>query len=136
MLPEIKKLWIDALRSGEYKQQAGSLRQVYYNKPCFCALGVLCEVALKHGIKGFHHGPDRGYYIGPTADGRYENHALPAPVREWAGDNAMPYIVLVVDSEGKPIKEVSIAKLNDRCELTFSEIADMLDKEPERETRD
>jgi hypothetical protein len=136
MLPEIKKLWLDALRSGEYKQNIGSLRQVENGQECFCALGVLCEIALKHGVEGFHHGPDRGYYVGRTADGNYENHALPKPVREWAGDNAMPYIVLAVDSEGKSVKEVSIAKLNDRCELTFSEIADMLEKEPERETRD
>jgi len=136
MLPEIKKLWIDALRSGEYKQQAGSLRQVEDGKTCFCALGVLCEIALKHGVKGLHHGPDRGYYVGHIADDVYENHALPEPVQTWLGDYVMPYITLVVDSEGKPIKEVSIAKLNDQQELTFSEIADMLEKEPDCEIED
>lgn len=42
MKPEHKKAWIDALRSGEYKQGKG----VLYNKKdnTYCCLGVLYEV--------------------------------------------------------------------------------------------
>jgi len=40
MNPEIKQKWIEALKSGEYKQTDGKLRQD--NR--FCCLGVLCDI--------------------------------------------------------------------------------------------
>jgi hypothetical protein len=41
MNPEIKKKWLTALRSGEYKQTAGALKDT----SGYCCLGVLCEAA-------------------------------------------------------------------------------------------
>lgn len=42
---ELKASWIAALRSGEYPQTQGRLRQwVDKDEPSFCCLGVLCEV--------------------------------------------------------------------------------------------
>lgn len=38
---ELKQKWIDALRSGEYKQTKGTLRDTNGH----CCLGVLCDVA-------------------------------------------------------------------------------------------
>jgi len=38
---KIKKQWIEALLSGEYKQTKSSL----YNRGRYCCLGVLCEIA-------------------------------------------------------------------------------------------
>ena len=39
---ELKKDWITALESGDYKKtETGDL----YNKGCYCALGVLCMVS-------------------------------------------------------------------------------------------
>ena len=43
MNPELKKKWIDALRSGEYVQINGQLETI--SKHC-CCLGVLGHVAL------------------------------------------------------------------------------------------
>lgn len=40
MNPEVKKMWIDALTSGEYKQAKGMLR----SRDGHCCLGVLCEL--------------------------------------------------------------------------------------------
>ena len=40
MTKELKKKWLDALRSGEYTQGRGRLR--YANQ--YCCLGVLCDV--------------------------------------------------------------------------------------------
>jgi hypothetical protein len=40
MTPEIQAAWVRALRSGEYKQGRGTLKQ----NDCFCCLGVLCKV--------------------------------------------------------------------------------------------
>lgn len=46
MNPEIKKKWVEALRSGEYEQTEGQLRvDDEKGKPVgYCCLGVLCEV--------------------------------------------------------------------------------------------
>jgi hypothetical protein len=41
MDPEIKAKWIEALRSGKYKQARMALRR----DDRFCCLGVLCDVA-------------------------------------------------------------------------------------------
>lgn len=43
MNKEIKKMWVDALRSGKYKQGQGWLRTAN-NK--YCCLGVLCDLAV------------------------------------------------------------------------------------------
>lgn len=49
MMSELKAKWIKTLRSGEYKQGTGKLKDETLNT--FCCLGVLCEVAgLKSGI--------------------------------------------------------------------------------------
>jgi hypothetical protein len=42
MKPEIKKMWLEALRSGQYKQGGGALRPHGGNE--FCCLGVLCNL--------------------------------------------------------------------------------------------
>jgi hypothetical protein len=41
MNPEIKSLWVAALRSGKYKQGRGTLRN---EQEQFCCLGVLCNL--------------------------------------------------------------------------------------------
>ena len=43
MDPELKKKWIEALRSGKYKQGKNRLHRAEDNS--YCCLGVLCEVA-------------------------------------------------------------------------------------------
>ena len=46
MNKEVKKKWVDALRSGEYAQGRSSLR----DHDEYCCLGVLCELAVKEGV--------------------------------------------------------------------------------------
>lgn len=41
MNQEIKKKWLEALRSGKYKQGAGYLRR---RDESYCCLGVLCDI--------------------------------------------------------------------------------------------
>ena len=41
------KLWINALRSGEYKQIKSQLGQEGMG---YCCLGVACEVAIQNGL--------------------------------------------------------------------------------------
>lgn len=42
MNPEIKAKWVEALRSGKYKQTRNALRK---SDNRFCCLGVLCDIA-------------------------------------------------------------------------------------------
>jgi hypothetical protein len=46
MLNDIQKEWVAALRSGQYKQGKGLLRDKNDN---FCCLGVLCEILAQKG---------------------------------------------------------------------------------------
>ena len=46
MNQDIKKIWVDELRSGKYKQGRTRLKQ----GDKFCCLGVLCEIAKEFGL--------------------------------------------------------------------------------------
>lgn len=54
MNPEVKNRWVAALRSGNYNQGSGALRDINNG---FCCLGVLCDLAVQDGIIP---GPTRG----------------------------------------------------------------------------
>ena len=49
MNPRIKAEWLDALRSGEYKQANGALHEIdpATGAASFCCLGVLCDLHRK-----------------------------------------------------------------------------------------
>lgn len=70
---EIKKRWIDALRSGEYKQ--GHYRLRLDNQ--FCCLGVLCDLMDSHH---WYDSPTQGYSYGHFGS----THFLPLDVMKWA----------------------------------------------------
>ena len=89
---EIKKLWVDALRSGVYPQTRRNLR----NDTGFCVLGVLCDLYSVTTNKGawVNLGVDGGYSFvvdgdeATTFNGKlYIGRTLvpPVVVREWAG---------------------------------------------------
>jgi hypothetical protein len=71
---EIKKLWVGALRSGEYKQTTGKLR----DGDAFCCLGVLCNLHAQAHPEIAAKQKDKTHYMG------FEE-VLPSVVREWAG---------------------------------------------------
>ena len=73
MHEHIKKLWVDALRSGNYQQGLGQLRC----GDTYCCLGVLCDL----------HDRDQG---GPGWDDKDQTYLrcdalLPGEVAKWAG---------------------------------------------------
>lgn len=64
MEPELKKLWVDALESGEYTQGTGMLKYSYDgDNESYCCLGVLCDVLSK--LEGEQHGTwdDRSNFV-------------------------------------------------------------------------
>lgn len=123
MDPNIKALWVNALRSGQYKQISGSLCKVVNGDACYCALGVLCDI---HRV---HH-RNNGSEIAFDWDGNHydwertylgADSSLPETVREWAG-------LLCNDPPVRWDGEVSsIVGLNDDKKFSFNDIADLIE---------
>lgn len=78
MNPKVKKAWLKALRSGEYKQGRSALVDKDNN---FCCLGVLCNLHAEAnpGMEGAYYDEDRFYMD--------EAGHLPSAVADWAGLN-------------------------------------------------
>lgn len=91
MNPDIKTRWVEALRSGQYKQGTGYLRVRSEPHDRFCCLGVLCALAETDEIIALEgNGEDRCYSYGNRFAG------LPNPVIEWAGlrtDHGDPVVI-------------------------------------------
>lgn len=108
MNPEIKKLWLEALRSGLYQQGRGALRPT---TSTFCCLGVLCDLFSQANAVPWKFVNGLWLFL------RQPGH-LPNPVRAWAGIGP---IALTVPA----------ARKNDDG-ATFEQIAEFLEtlKEP------
>lgn len=73
MNPEIKKKWVDALRSGKYKQGTGALRR----GDSFCVLGVVCDLFSKeYGTPWETRNGGSFYFLSKGC-------SLPAAVLKW-----------------------------------------------------
>lgn len=85
MKSEVKKQWVDALRSGRFAQGVGCLNHA----DKYCCLGVLSELAHLAGAvaKDIDAGGLARY--GESRQGL----TLPMEVRDWAGlQDASPYV--------------------------------------------
>lgn len=127
MNQEVKKLWVDALRSGEFQQTTCSLARtsIVNGARCYCALGVLCEVYRRVNPDGLNidwtyhvHSIDSGHW---SFDGEVEG--LPESVMKWAEEPRLNNAILVLEHGNHAF----IATLNDDFEYSFSHIADMID---------
>lgn len=112
MKTKVKTAWITALKSGDYKQTTGYLRE----NDSFCCLGVLCNLhAIAHPKVAVDE-TDPDSYLGETT-------GLPFAVMRWAG---------ITSSSGeydnqKYFEDRSLDKDNDWGK-TFNEIADIINK--------
>lgn len=125
MLNENAKKWVAALRSGEYKQSVGYL----HTDRGYCCLGVACVLTAQEGV-----GPTPE--LAPLALMSEENrraevycyagqkYVLPEKTRLWLG---------LQNSEGAMTDKdlISLAHCNDSLHKNFSEIADIIESEPE-----
>lgn len=110
MNPEVKTLWLDALRSGEYEQATGQLCE----NGKYCCLGVLTDLAVNNGIvqwdvSVFEH-----------------DAALAEDVREWAD---LTWDDPRTDEPYGDRDDSSLATLNDLAGYTFSQIADVIERD-------
>lgn len=79
MKKAIAKKWVEALRSGDYKQGKSALRTVGQNgKTSFCCLGVLCNLHAQAHPQIARTQTHPEVYLG-------EMEFLPREVMEWAG---------------------------------------------------
>lgn len=120
MNPEIKKQWVDALRSGEYLQGQDLLRDAN-NK--FCCLGVLCDFYSK--ATGVEWG--NSFNIGRGLCMHEEYDVLPGRVAEWVGlplegGNDWTEVPVCYGSGS-----TTLASMNDRGD-TFAQIADVIEE--------
>lgn len=108
--------WVEALRSGEYTQTRGQLKD--YSR--FCCLGVACDLFMKETGRGYWNGDI--FYA--EDGGEYEASLLMPPIMHWLGleDRSGGYV-----SNSAPR---SLASQNDDGK-SFSEIADIIEAEPE-----
>lgn len=112
---QIAMKWVEALRSGEYKQGKGNLKQ----DGNFCCLGVLCDISKQGEWESVKVNGSlnliRGYYDGFTS-------YLPTSVEKWAGISSSNGLFL--DEKNW---ETSLSSLNDKGH-SFEEIADIIEK--------
>lgn len=103
----LKAKWLEALRSGRYKQGKSRLRN---NKDEFCCLGVLCDIS---GQGQWKLADDKTtYYYCKEKKNGY--HCLPPFMEEFSGIGAGT----LEDLMG----------LNDIDELSFPEIAEWIEE--------
>lgn len=115
MKAEVKAQWVAALRSGEYAQTKGRLR----DGSGYCCLGVLCEVAVKEGVIGKPtQGADGNFRYPGGHRGRPEGGVLPRAVQEWAG----------LDSDNPVVDGYTLVWLNDFEGWDFEQLADLIDR--------
>lgn len=103
------RLFIEALRSGRYKQTQDTLRR----GDCFCAEGVLCDVYRRHAKKGrWVRVSDSGspwHLFSFRLDGGPGITVAPGTVDRWFGFG--------------PEQPSRLIHMNDTRKLTFKQIA-------------
>lgn len=117
MKAEIKKKWLEALRSGEYKQTKGVLRR----GNAYCCLGVLSDIYSKEfGVEWKAHPSDMDVFNIEDDKG-----IPPMCIQLWAGlTTPNPLVCTDKISNGRE----TLSSLNDRG-VSFEEIADIIEKE-------
>lgn len=112
---DLKRTWLEALRSGKFRQGTWALKKLagWDNEPYHCCLGVLCEAAgLKEGelgaVKGFKTFWDPAEPNTPCSTG------LPPAFRVRAGLDAMD--------------EINLVRMNDQEGRDFGQIAEWIEK--------
>lgn len=135
MNEEIKAQWVAALRSGEYKQAVGTLRDERRDGSVgFCCLGVLCDLAAKAGVVELetHISNVTGSLISSYD---HATQCLPDVVSEWADIHSGGDFedVITEDDPDDPAGERvlyadSLWQLNDHLRWSFEQIADLIEE--------
>jgi len=122
MPKELKQRWVDALRSGKYKQAQGALKK----DGGYCCLGVLQMVV------------DGEVEMDLREDRYGEDYAASAclPSEEWCQKNKIEHDKweiheVVEDSYGNEDDYYDLPSLNDESCLSFKDIAGIIEEQVE-----
>lgn len=110
------QMWVDALRSGKYKQGTRILKDAYGN---YCCLGVACEIS---GLGRWETG--LGYVVPYGLGEDYSMSFMPKPVGEWYGLGTRDVFLHIGGGECE-----YVTVLNDVDRFTFEEIAYAIERE-------
>lgn len=137
MDPEVKGKWLTALRSGEYEQGKGYLKvepEDENDKPKYCCLGVLCDVAIKSGLpldeETVTDVNNEGYELQAVKFNGNQSF-LPPQVQDWAGmdgdgwSGGDPTVITKYGEEDE--LEFNISVLNDGENYDFNALADLIE---------
>jgi hypothetical protein len=113
MNQDIKRQWVTALRSGEYAQTRGNLR----DQNGFCALGVLCDVYASQG------GGPRDWHWGGWDS---KNSCFPFEGQGLRRRVTVPKPVLDEICLSRSSRHF-VTALNDGGRIPFTEIADWIE---------
>jgi hypothetical protein len=129
--PEVKQLWLEALRTGGFQQCSGKLS----DGVGYCCLGVLSELAHREGVLTrevqtitYNRRTETFVYYGAHAD----RTDLPCEVADWAFEEFDATVVYWENPRVRDprlgVKVTSLADLNDEG-FTFEEIADVIEEQ-------
>lgn len=132
MNPNVKKLWLEALRSGEYTQAQGALCERNDDGSfSFCCLGVLCNLYLNNNpdAKGYWDFDDMDGQVLPFFANNREGQVigvLPTEVKKWAGIEEDDPTVRIRHKNLR--KDATLSGLNDDYGYNFKIIANKIEK--------
>lgn len=104
---EVKRAWVAALRSGQYKQGQGALCKINGKERRFCCLGVLCDLGKS---KSWVPSPlaEDGQMLAFHQDGRGWVASLPSRIAKQINLNGDEHAILVqMNDSGKSFKEIA-----------------------------
>ena len=131
MNSEIKQKWVNALRSGEYKQSSrGFLCVTSEYGAGYCCLGVLCDLYVKEHNKEWakEYKEWTKRYNGRILDFEGEDQYPPQSVVEWAGlPDKNPSIEFSGEIDDCEFEDPELSELNDEG-ISFNTIAGLIEQ--------
>lgn len=131
---EARKLWIDALRSGEYTQTKSVLHDL--TDGGYCCLGVACDVYQKHvgglTIEDKETVTGNGWFI-PIANRNIRHYDgegayLPQKVAEWLNISRTGVYTMPAPENATPNRMTNdLAYCNDMLNYNFEKIAEVIE---------
>lgn len=131
---ELIKQWVEALRSGKYKQGRKALRN---RNDEFCCLGVLCDIS-KNTLNLDWELDSNEVCESEIYTMERNGGVLPDKVWEYLGREATDYKVQIsitnsklpsLVTKGCPSRYLYLVTLNDVYKLSFEQIADIIEEE-------
>jgi len=128
MKTDIGRRWVNALRSGNYKQGKAALKKDFSEDGAgaeYCCLGVLCDLYSQE------FGVPWEIDIEPAQSLMGESEYLPPAVAQWAGlpDTTVPSVSI----EGNKML-LPLTAINDDFDYDFEAIAELIETQLIKET--